>query len=65
MSTSARPSTLGTDFTWGFSKEFSNFSIHFPVKIPDTEERFLRVIIAFKHIAASLVKSDFFFFFFF
>lgn len=33
---------------------WSNFSINSPVKIPDTEGRFLRTITAFQHITASL-----------
>lgn len=52
MSMSARSMTLSADFMWRFSKEPSNFSIHFPVKIPDTEERFLRPVTAFQHITA-------------
>lgn len=47
-------SALRTDFGWRFSKESSNFGIHFPVKAPDKEKSFLRVITAFQHITASL-----------
>lgn len=52
-------SALRRDFGLRFSKEPSNFSIHFPVKAPDAEESFLRVITALQHITAPLFKDGF------